>query len=95
MFLKHKPRGFLEAVLAGTMIRKLSATSRAGTIREHNNQGKTVQHAECESGSFCCTLEHGKNKERDRDLQNGWGPCQLHPGTHVVCSGCFLPDLTW
>lgn len=73
MFLKHKPRGFLEAVLAGTMIRKLSATSRAGTIREHNNQGKTVQHAECESGSFCCTLEHGKNKERDRDPQNWVG----------------------
>lgn len=55
------------------MIRKLSATSRAGTIREHNNQGKTVQHAECESGSFCCTLEHGKNKERDRDPQNWVG----------------------
>ena len=73
MFLKHKPRGFLEAVLAGTMIRKLSATSRAGTIREHNNQGKTVQHAECESGSFGCTLEHGKNKERDRDPQNWVG----------------------
>lgn len=26
---------------------------------------------------------------------NGWGPCQLHPGTRVICLGCFLPDLTW
>jgi hypothetical protein len=26
---------------------------------------------------------------------NGWGPCQLHPGTHVIRFGCFLPDLTW
>lgn len=25
----------------------------------------------------------------------GWGPCQLHPGTRVICLGCFLPDLTW
>ncbi len=22
------------------------------------------------------------------------GPCQLHPGTRVICLGCFLPDLT-
>ncbi|AIL39258.1 hypothetical protein SFK304_0558 [Shigella flexneri K-304] len=27
--------------------------------------------------------------------RNGWGPCQLHPGTRVICLGCFLPDLTW
>lgn len=25
--------------------------------------------------------------------RNGWGPCQLHPGTRVICLGCFLPDL--
>jgi len=24
----------------------------------------------------------------------GWGPYQLHPGTHDACCGCFLPDLT-
>ncbi len=24
----------------------------------------------------------------------GGGPCQLHPGTRVICLGCFLPDLT-
>ena len=32
---------------------------------------------------------------RSYEATNGWGPCQLHPGTHVVCPGCFLPDLTW
>ena len=24
----------------------------------------------------------------------GGGPASYTPGTHVVCSGCFLPDLT-
>ncbi|KJX38881.1 hypothetical protein SG71_01595 [Enterobacter chengduensis] len=38
--------------------------------------------------------EKGEAGETDEG-RNGWGPCQLHPGTHVVCPGCFLPDLTW
>jgi len=47
------------------------------------------------SGWWPEKAECGVEKRSFAEGRNGWGPCQLHPGTHVVCPGCFLPDLTW